>query len=137
MARRENRKAPGGAERGDADSGGLRAAECRGRAVVPVLHEARGPAGRALGLMFRRDLPRGEGLWLRPCGSVHTCFMRFPLDLVFLDAGGAVVRLARGVRPWRMAFGGRGARSTIEVRSGWLAEDDVRPGDRLAMRPAP
>lgn len=127
----------GGAKGGAGAGAGLRTAECGGRVVVPRLREARGPAGRALGLMFRRDLPRGEGLWLRPCGSVHTWFMRFPIDLVFLDGDAAVVRVLRGVRPWRLAFGGRGARSVIEVRSGWLAEDDVRPGDRLAMRPAP
>lgn len=107
------------------------------RVVVPRLREARGAAGRALGLMFRADLPRGEGLWLRPCGDVHTCFMRFPLDLVFLDEAGSVVRVARGVRPWRLVFGGRGARSVIEVRAGWLGPDDLRPGDRVTIRPAP
>lgn len=107
------------------------------RVAIPVLREARGPGGRALGLMFRRDLPVGEGLWLRPCGSVHTWFMRFSLDLVFLDGGGTVVRVCRGVRPWRLAFGGPGARSVIEVRSGWLEAEAAQPGDRLTVCPAP
>lgn len=122
---------------GDGQTAGRRALVNGARVVIPALREARGPAGRALGLMFRRDLPAGEGLWLRPCDSVHTCFMRFPIDLVFLDGDGTVVRVCRGVRPWRLAFGGRGARSVVEVRSGWLATEAVRPGDRLTACPAP
>ena len=107
------------------------------RVLVPRCRGARGFFGRALGLMGRRGLPPGEALLLAPCGEIHTCFMRFPLDAIFLDREGGVVRVVRGLRPWRMASGGRGARAVIEVQSGWLDAAGLGPGVRLTACPLP
>lgn len=88
---------------------------------------------RAIGLLGRKTLPPGAGLWLTPCGAVHTCGMRFALDLIFLDRADRVVRLVREVRPWRiLVTGGPRAVSVIELASGWLPPDAVVPGDPLA-----
>lgn len=106
-------------------------AKCRGAVLVDRVETARGFCGRALGLMGRAPLPPGRGLLLRPCAEIHTFFMRFPLDLIFLGDGDRVVRVVRTVTPWRMAFGGRGARAVLEVASGWMPADAVRPGDRI------
>ncbi len=106
-------------------------ATCRGAVLVDRVEIACGFRGRALGLMGRAPLPRGRGLLLKPCAEIHTFFMRFPLDLVFLGDGDEVVRVVRGMAPWRMAFGGRGARAVLEVASGWMPADAVRPGDRI------
>jgi uncharacterized protein len=81
--------------------------------------------GRLVGLAGRRDPGAGTtardgppvGLLLPRCRSVHTFGMRFALDLVWLGAGGAVVRIDRGVRPWRVRSCRR-ARSVLELRSG-------------------
>jgi hypothetical protein len=73
--------------------------------------------GRLVGLAGRRDPGRGAGLLLPRCRSVHTFGMRFALDLVWLDAEGAVVRVDRRVRPCRVRSC-RAARSVLELRSG-------------------
>jgi len=82
------------------------------------------------GLLGRKGLPSGEGLLLRPAGSVHTWFMRFPIDAVFLDGEGRVLKIAADLRPWRAA-GCRGARAVLELSSGESERRGVRPGDRL------
>jgi uncharacterized protein len=86
---------------------------------------ARGPR-RLTGLLGRRSLPPGVALEIPRCRSVHTFGMRFALDLVWLDGAGRVVRIDRGVRPWRVRTC-RAARSVLELPS---AEGDGRdPGD--------
>lgn len=66
--------------------------------------------------MFAREA-RGGGLWLEPCWSVHTWFMRFCVDLVFVGRDGRVAAVHRGVGPWRVVSL-RGARAVLEVPCG-------------------
>src|SRR3954452_3426009 len=73
---------------------------------------ARGFRARLLGLAFRRSAP--EALLISRCRSVHTCGMRFAIDVVFLDGEGRVLRVAERVRPWRVVSC-RGARAVIEI----------------------
>jgi uncharacterized membrane protein (UPF0127 family) len=91
------------------------------------------PAARLRGLLGRDGLRPGDGLILDPCSSVHTCFMRFSIDLVFVDRAGAVLRTIANVGPFRFVSGGRRARQTIELPAGTLATVRVVPGDRLRM----
>ena len=65
---------------------------------------ARNPYSRMRGLLGRTGLAQGEGLLLQPAGSIHTFFMRFPIDAVFLDRERRVVSIAPDVKPWRNAF---------------------------------
>jgi uncharacterized membrane protein (UPF0127 family) len=90
---------------------------------------------RMRGLLGRRSLDAGEGLLLRPAAAVHTAFMRFPIDAVFLDREMRVLDIAPNLRPWRMA-GRRRARAVIELSAGECARRGVQPGDRLAVVPA-
>jgi len=83
--------------------------------------------------MFRPRLRPGEALWIPRCSSVHTCFVRFPLDLVFLDDDMRVTRVAESVGPFRARFGGREARSVVELAAGTAARLGLRPGDRLRV----
>ncbi len=102
-----------------------------------VLLQARVADGfwsRGRGLMGRRTLPQGEGLWLAPCGSIHTCFMRFPIDVIFVDREGRVTRICAHLRPWRFASGGPGACAVLEVAAGWLDLSRLSPGHPLALR---
>jgi uncharacterized membrane protein (UPF0127 family) len=87
---------------------------------------------RCLGLMGRGRLKPGEALWLIPCRGIHTFGMRFTIDVLFLDRDGCVLRIARRIRPWRLAWAPRGTRSVVELASGWLAEEAIRAGDRLS-----
>jgi len=65
---------------------------------------ADGPWSRFKGLQFRKYLPPGCGLLLVPCPSVHTFFLRFPIDVLLLDRAGQVLAVRRAVRPWRLVL---------------------------------
>jgi uncharacterized protein len=90
------------------------------------------PWSRMRGLLGRSSLPSGEGLLLRPAGSVHTFFMRFPIDVVFLDRNREVVGVAADLAPWRTA-GRRGAKAALELAAGEAARLRVAEGDRLTL----
>ena len=75
---------------------------------------------RAVGLMGKPGLETGRGLLFPHCRSIHTGFIRFPLDVIFLDKDNGVVKVVRNLKPWRLAWGGMKAYSTLEVQSGWL-----------------
>ena len=90
------------------------------------------PLARLRGLLGRTGLPSGEGLLLRPAGSIHTAFMRFTIDAVFLDAADRVVKVASDLRPWRTAAC-RGARSVLELPEGEAQKRGLRPGVLLTQ----
>lgn len=90
---------------------------------------------RLIGLMGRKELGAGEGLVIRPCESIHTCWMRFVLDVVFVDVEEVVVRVYREVNPWRMRFGGRHADTVIEGPAGMIDRSATQVGDRLRIVP--
>src|SRR4026209_3066020 len=72
---------------------------------------------RVRGLLGRKYLRQGEGMVLRPGWSIHTAFMRFPIDAVFLDADQVVIKIEHEVGPWRTASR-RGAREVVEPPAG-------------------
>jgi uncharacterized membrane protein (UPF0127 family) len=94
---------------------------------------ARGLWAKFWGLMGRRKLPDGQGLLLKPCTSVHTFFMRFPIDVIFLDKTSKVVKIIPAMKPWRAALGGRGAHSALELNGGSAEEAGLEVGDTLAI----
>ncbi len=107
--------------------------ETTGRTVVARLTIADGFWSRLAGLQLRRPLPADAGLLLVPCRSVHTCFVRFPVDVLFLDGKGCVLAVRRGLRPWRAAWGPRGSHAALEVIAG---SADCGPGEKLRLEPA-
>jgi uncharacterized membrane protein (UPF0127 family) len=94
---------------------------------------ADGFRSRFLGLMGRRALPDGEALLLVPGGSVHTFFMRFPLDVVYLDRDGTPLRVTPHVRPWRLSRAPRGTRFVLELTAGQAAASGLEEGTRLEL----
>ena len=84
---------------------------------------------RLFGLIPRSSLGAEEGLWLDPCAMIHTCFMRFPIDAVFLDKGLKVVKVCATMPPWRFSPWVCGAQSVLELApgraAGLLAENDI------------
>jgi uncharacterized membrane protein (UPF0127 family) len=105
----------------------------KGTTVAGRAREAKSFWARLVGLMGRRRLEEGEGLLLSPCSSVQTLFMRFPIDVIFLDREAKVVKVAPALRPFRLTFGGWGARDALEVTAGTAAHSDTAVGDRLAV----
>src|SRR5579859_1249332 len=108
----------------------IRLEQLDGRVVCERCRLADGPIARMRGLLGRRTLPRGEGLLLRPAGSIHTLFMRFAIDAVFLDGEQRVVKVVAALRPWRAASA-RGARVVVELAAGEAERRGVQAGDRL------
>ena len=94
------------------------------------------PLARMRGLLGRSGLPSGEGLLLRPAASIHTAFMRFTIDVVFLNRANEVVKVVPELRPWRTASC-RGARAALELptgeaaKQGWRTEPRPRPHTAL------
>jgi uncharacterized membrane protein (UPF0127 family) len=84
------------------------------------------------GLLGRAALAAGEGLLIRPASAIHTFFMRFAIDVVFIDRDGVVLRVVPALRPWRLAAR-RGARSVLELPAGEAAARGIGPGDRLDL----
>ena len=89
---------------------------------------------RRRGLLGRETLDIEEGMFLTPCVAVHTAFMRFPIDVAFVDADGRAVQLVHALQPWRLAATLRG-RAVIELAAGRLAACRVAVGDRLYLAP--
>jgi uncharacterized membrane protein (UPF0127 family) len=107
-----------------------------GRVVCPSCVVADTALSRLRGLLGRRGLPAGEGLLLRPSPSIHTFFMRFPIDVVFLDRELRVLRVADAVKPWR-AVACRGARAVLELAAGEASARGIAVGERLSLRDGP
>jgi uncharacterized protein len=93
------------------------------------------PLTRMRGLLGRGSLPPQEGILLRPASSVHTLFMRFPIDVVFLDRELAVLRVVPALRPWRTASR-RHAAAVLELAAGESERRGIRAGERLSWAPA-
>jgi uncharacterized membrane protein (UPF0127 family) len=91
---------------------------------------------RMRGLLGRKHLPGGEGILLRPCPSVQTFFMRFPIDVVFLDRDGVVLKVVENLKPWRSA-GARRAHAAVELAAGEAARAGIADGDRLVAETPP
>ena len=88
--------------------------------------------GRMRGLLGREGLEPGAGMIIDRAGSVHMFFMRFPIDVVFLDRNRKVVRIVSGLRPWRVA-GARKAVAALELPVGAAGEAGLEEGDVLVL----
>jgi uncharacterized membrane protein (UPF0127 family) len=90
---------------------------------------------RMRGLLGRGALAPSEGLWISPCNSIHMFFMRFAIDVVFIDEKLQVVRVHEALQPWRWARGGKFAHSVLELPPGKAAFFNIRVGDKLTIVP--
>lgn len=93
-----------------------------------------GPTRRR-GLLGRDGLAQGEGLWIVPCESVHTFFMRFPIDLIYLDRKHCVRKVRNGVGAWRLSACFT-AHSVLELPAGTARASRTQRGDSLEFIPA-
>ena len=103
--------------------------------VADAVEVADTRAARRRGLLGRAGLDQGAALMLIPCLAVHTAFMRFPIDVIFLDGDGCVVRTVSRLAPWRMAVCPR-ARAVVELPAGRLESCAINVGEALYLVPA-
>jgi hypothetical protein len=94
---------------------------------------ADGPWSRMVGLLGRKQLPDGEAMVLRPCSSIHMLFMRFAIDVVYLDKDATVLKVVPSLKPFRFSAARGGAHYTLELPVGTIDRSSTSPGDRLAI----
>ena len=87
---------------------------------------------RLRGYIGRSPPKQGEGILLVPCDAIHTWWMTFELDVLFLDARGRVLELVRSLRPWKRTRKVAGARYVLEVPAGTIDASGTRAGDELS-----
>lgn len=87
-------------------------------------------ATRLVGLMFSKDLGERDGLLFFPSNSIHTFFMNYPIDVVFMNKQGEVVKFIPSMKPWRMTRMYFGAYKVLELMGGTVKET-LLPGDKL------
>jgi uncharacterized membrane protein (UPF0127 family) len=90
---------------------------------------------RTVGLLATPSLPAGEGLLIERTQSIHMFFMRYPIDVVFVDRAARVTRTVTALRPWRVIWWARGARDCLELPVGAIAASGTVPGDQLEVTP--
>ncbi len=104
----------------------------RGTVLATRLEAAHTGPTRRKGLLGRDGLERGEGLWIAPCESVHTFFMRFPIDLIYLDRERRIKKARSAVGPWRLSAC-LSAHSILELPAGTIRETQSERGDTLEI----
>lgn len=90
---------------------------------------------RFVGLMGRKNLPLGEALHILPCNSIHTFFMRIPIDVLFLDPDDVILRATSAMVPWRASSIIWKCRSVLELPAGVIHASGTVAGDRLSFAP--
>ncbi|HYT67367.1 MAG TPA: DUF192 domain-containing protein [Vicinamibacterales bacterium] len=90
-------------------------------------------AARAVGLLARTGLEPGEALWIVPSRGVHTCGMRFPIDVVALDEAGTVIDCVSNLRPWRLRLPRRGTAGVLELPAGTLQASGTSLGHHILL----
>jgi uncharacterized membrane protein (UPF0127 family) len=105
----------------------------RERAIVSRVSVADDSVSRSRGLLGRAAMDSEEGLWIVPCPMIHTFFMKFAIDVLFLDRELRVVRVLEGLKPWRLSPWVFRAHSVLELAGGRV-QGSVQVGDRLEWR---
>jgi uncharacterized membrane protein (UPF0127 family) len=104
------------------------------RILIPILiKRADTFKQRFFGLMFRRIPISNEGLWIIPCDSIHMFFMSFPIDVLFLDKQGYIVKLTMGIKPWKVIPPVPNAFSVIELPIGTIKKYEIELGDKVIV----
>jgi uncharacterized membrane protein (UPF0127 family) len=96
-----------------------------GRVVAENLELFSSSWSRFVGLMGSPEPERGRGFWLEPCNSIHTFFMRFSIDVLFLDRQRKVKKVTLDLKPWRLSPIVFGARSVVELPAGTLSDQSL------------
>jgi uncharacterized membrane protein (UPF0127 family) len=100
-----------------------------GKTLATSAQDAKGMWGSFKGLMMKSAIPDQYGLIFRPARGIHTCFMRFPIDLIYFDKQNRVTKIKPALKPWRMDL--TFAAGVIEMNPGSAAVAELQPGDQL------
>lgn len=104
----------------------------RGVTLANAVESANTSAKRRTGLLKHTELKPGEGLWIVPCESVHSFFMKFTIDVLYLDRAKKVRGMRPNMRPWRLSAC-LPAHSVLELPAGTIEQTGTRKGDQLSL----
>ena len=107
-----------------------------GKVVAERLLTAFDSRTRKKGLLAHESLPQSTAMVIAPSNAVHTFFMKFPIDIVFVSKGGRVLKIRSSVPAWRMTASLR-AFAVLELAAGSLDGSDTRVGDQLIVSRRP
>lgn len=94
---------------------------------------AKTPLKRMVGLLNRKAFEPGEALVIKPCNSIHTFFMHFPIDVIFVDSNNRITKTIRGMRPFRISGIYLSALFSIELPTRTLEKTSTQTGDYIAI----
>ena len=105
-----------------------------GEVVVDQLMPAYSFGKRLKGLMFKRGLQPGVGVHIKPCQSIHTFFMKFPIDVIYIDKNMTIVGLEHSLPPGKLGGRFKNAHSVIEVTAGHISGRSILVGQVLIIK---
>ena len=111
--------------------------ETRGTVIAERCRVASSAVDRSVGLLRTPEVLPGEGLFIERSPSIHMFFMRYPIDVVFVDKQLRVTKVVSRLKPWRIVAWARGARDCIELRAGALEGTGTMKGDQLVVHDLP
>ena len=99
--------------------------------IARVVDRASGFWNRVKGLLGRDSLPESYAFWISPCLSIHTFFMKFPIDVIFVDKSLKVVSMFHSLPSSRIVYGGWKGHSVFELKASQLKNFNIKKGDQL------
>ncbi len=111
----------------------LLSVEKEGLVVAAHVEVANSIKEKTIGLMFSQDLGEKDALLIESCNSIHTFFMNYPIDVVFLSNENKIVKIFRNLKPWRMTLMYFKASSVLEFMGGTL-DHSIEVGDKLELK---
>ncbi|MHC1723788.1 MAG: DUF192 domain-containing protein [Aminipila sp.] len=91
--------------------------------ITICLHIANNPLSRLKGLIGNASLPSNEALLLSPCAAIHTFFMKYNIDVLFLDKNYNCIKMVKNVKPWTFSVSQIGAKHTMEIMASTILSD--------------
>lgn len=107
--------------------------QTRNNVLASRATEATSFTARFIGLLGKKELPFGEALHIKPCNSIHTFFMKIPIDALFLDRQLKVVKVCGAMVPWRISSVYWSAHSVLELPAGTASASGTTEGDQLVL----
>lgn len=105
--------------------------QTRNQTILDNLELAKSTLSRMKGLLGRSELHPEQGLWIKPCNSIHTWFMKFPIDVIFVDKKLMVKSIHHKVGPWKLVVPKWGSYSVFEIEAGRASQTQIQVGDQL------
>ncbi len=102
-----------------------------GKIIASKVRIAETFKSRSIGLLDRSSIAEEEGLLIKPCNSIHTFFMKFPIDAIFLNKDNIVVKVVHGIPAWRLSGAMLRGFMVLELKSGTATKYGIVAGNKL------